>query len=102
MPDIVPIPINLDSEPVPLFSVIDDALGGCDDFFDMRIQSELKDAFHKRCNGMNRSMAERLRELMALDAYGTDHIASLISGRIAVVGIGVPNGAGTAVPTSKH
>lgn len=94
------IPIELDGAGRPLFSVIDDALGSCDDNLDFRLQGELKGDFHRHCNKFKKSMGERIRELIALDTYGHDRIASLVASHVSVVGIGVQNEVGTDVPTT--
>lgn len=81
----------------PLFSVIDDAMGPCDDSFDFRCQAELKEVFHRHCNKLGRSMGERIRELMALDSLGQDHVQSMVAARLSVIGIQAP----TTVPTGR-
>lgn len=80
------VDLQLVEDPAPLFSVIDDAMGPCDDALDIRVQAELKAQFHRHCNTLGRSMAERMRELMALDALGEEHVRSLMLARMNVIG----------------
>lgn len=83
-----------------LFSVIDEALGPCDDTLEARLQAELKSAFHRHCNKLGKTMGERLRELIALDALGHEHVGSLVSKRFAVIGMYAPNASQTDVGTT--
>lgn len=89
----------------PLFSVIDEAFGGCDDGLDLRVQAELKSLFHKHCNKIGKPMGARIRELMALDALGQDHVRSLIDQHVARIGMTsltvAPQAAPQPVPTSQ-
>lgn len=88
----------------PLFSVIDEAFGGCDDGLDLRVQAELKSIFHKHCHKIGKPMGERIRELMALDALGQDHVRILIERHMARIGMSpltvAPQAAQQPVPTS--
>jgi len=99
-------PIDLSSEgsQSPLFSVIDQAMGPCDDDINLRLQGELKAAFHRRCNVLGKTMAERMRELMALDAMGEEHVRSLMLKHCAVSTTSAPRPAlapvATLAPTS--
>jgi hypothetical protein len=99
-----PIDLSLGGSAPPLFSVIDEAMGPCDDDINLRLQAELKAAFHRRCNKLGKTMAERMRELMALDALGEEHVRSLMLKHCAVIGTSVghpaPAPALAAVPTS--
>lgn len=83
-----------------LFSVIDEALGPCDDNLDIRCQADLKMAFHSHCNKLGKTMAERMRELIALDALGHEHVGSLVAKRFAVIGMHAPNAAPAGVGTT--
>jgi hypothetical protein len=101
-----PIDLSPGGSPPPLFSVIDQALGPCDDDINLRLQAELKAAFHRRCNKLGKTMAERMRELMALDALGEEHVRSLMLKHCAVIGTSAghpaPTPALAAVPTSAQ
>lgn len=81
-------------------SVIDDALGGKRiDSLEVRLSDELKDDFRHRCRGMGRSMGERMRELIALDTYGVEHVRSLVEQHAAVIGLSAPACAPASVRT---
>ncbi len=95
------VPIDCDGEALPEFSVtlLDRTLGALSESLEMRLQAELKADFHRHCRAMGRDMSERMRELMAIDAYGADHVRTLIASQLDVIGIGAHHSAVPAAPT---
>ncbi len=98
MPATTSVQINIDGEP-PQFSVtvLDRALGAMSENLEVRLQASLKQDFHQRCRVIGCDMSERIRELMAIDTYGPDHVRTLIASRLDVIGIGAHHGAPSAV-----
>lgn len=98
----VTTPIEIDCEigQTPRFSVtmLDRSLGTLSESLEMRLQADLKAAFHKHCRRLNRDMSERIRELMAIDAYGADHVRTLIAAQLDVMGIGAHHSATPSAP----
>lgn len=94
------ISIDLSTLGVPLFSVIDEAFGACDDTLDVRLQGELKAAFQRHCHQIKKPMGERLRELIALDALGQAHVRSLVEKRFSDIGLAAVTVAPSDVRTS--
>ena len=85
-----PIEIDCESGHPPEFSVtlLDRALGALTESLERRVQDQLKADFHKHCRRLGCDMSERVRELMAIDAYGPDHVRTLIASRLDVLRIG--------------
>lgn len=102
MADTHDIEIDLGAHGVPLFSVIDEAFGACDDTLDVRLQAELKAAFQRHCHQLNKPMGERLRELIALDALGQEHVRSLVEKRFSDIGLAAVTVARSPVPTTAQ
>ena len=96
------ISIDLSTLGVPLFSVIDEAFGACDDTLDVRLQAELKAAFQRHCHQIKKPMGERLRELIALDALGQAHVRSLVEKRFSDIGLAAVTVAPSDVRTSDQ
>lgn len=94
------IEVDLSTLGVPLFSVIDEAFGACDDTLDVRLQAELKAAFQRHCHQIKKPMGERLRELIALDALGQAHVRSLVEKRFSDIGLAAVTVAPSDVRTS--
>lgn len=69
-------------------SVLDQAIGPLGPKVEFRCQEGLREVFARHCRTMNRDVSQRLRELMALDAYGADHVQSLLQQQISVLRIG--------------
>lgn len=95
------ISIDLSTLGVPLFSIIDEAFGACDDTLDVRLQAELKAAFQRHCHQIKKPMGERLRELIALDALGQAHVRSLVEKRFSDIGLAAVTVAQSDVRTSE-
>lgn len=95
-----PLEINIDaSEPDYSLSVLDQAIGPLGIKVEFRCQRKLREDFARQCRLMNRDVSQRLRELMALDAYGQDRIRSLLEQQASVVRIGGGHAAPDAVRT---
>lgn len=96
-----PAVIDLDDE-LPSFSltVLDQALGPLSETVETRCSDRLKADFARHCRLMNRDVSGRLRELMALDAYGPDGVRSLLDQQLGVIGIGGRHHAPVVVPTA--
>lgn len=94
-----PIEIDCENGHPPEFSVtvLDRALGAINDTLEIRLQAKLKHDFHQHCRRLGCDMSERMRELMAIDTYGPDHVRTLIASRLDVIGIGAHHGAPGAV-----
>ena len=69
-------------------SALDQAIGPLGPKVEFRCQEDLRADFARHCRTMNRDVSQRLRELMALDVYGPDHVQSLLQQQIAVLRIG--------------
>lgn len=106
----LPIEIDCDVDNDAQFALIDTALGPVDDDLDIRIQAKLKADFHAHARRLKRNMNERIRELIALDTYGPEHVRSLLDQQLGVMGIGaahtaprdVPSGAPTSNPADQR
>lgn len=96
-----PLEICIDGGEPPDYSVssLDQAIGPLGPKVEFRCQEELRADFARHCRSMNRDVSQRLRELMALDAYGADHVQSLLQQQISVLRIGGGNQAPAAVRT---
>lgn len=94
------VPIECDGEQAPEFSVtlLDRSLGALSDSLEVRMQDSLKAAFHKHCRRRGCDMSERIRELMALDCFGADHVRTLIASQLDVIGVGAQHLAQPAAP----
>ena len=76
------------SEPDYSLSALDQAIGPLGPKVEFRCQEDLRADFARHCRTMNRDVSQRLRELMALDVYGADHVHSLLDQQRAVIRIG--------------
>jgi len=84
-----PIEICLDrDEPDYSVSALDQAIGPLGPKVEFRCQEQLREHFARHCRTMNRDVSQRLRELMALDVYGAEHVHSLLDQQLAVLRIG--------------
>lgn len=92
-----PLEICLDrDDPDYSVSALDQAIGPLGPKVEFRCQEQLREHFARHCRTMNRDVSQRLRELMALDVYGAEHVQSLLDQQLAVLRIG----GGIPSPTS--
>lgn len=88
-----------DDGPAYSVSILDQAIGPLGPKVEFRCQEDLRADFARHCRTMNRDVSQRLRELMALDVYGADHVQSLLQQQISVLRIGVGSSGPAAVRT---
>lgn len=68
------------------FALVDNVFGKCNDDFTMRCPDDLKQAFAIHAQRCGQSAAWRARFWIAVDAYGVDHVTTLLANSFPVAG----------------